>query len=390
LNAYTGIVPGISPMDFSTAAEHHRGHSRLECPAMKRAALTILLALAACAPQSQRPTLDSAAVAQERQNQERAAVENRRDQVIRLQSVTWRLATAAEPLCHDEMRGWVASVYTHSRADYAGLEESAERVLGLSDNLTVLGFPPNSPVSGLLRVGDQITDVDGVFVPLFADKPSWLAWHMQDDTDRPLKLKVIRGSDRLSIDLPMSKSCRYWSRIDWSEARVNAFADGKKITVTAGMMRFVQSDDELAFVTGHELAHNLRAHIDAMEGNQIGGMILGSVLDVFLAAGGVNTGGAFGRAGGNLAAGAYSQDFEAEADYVGLYISTIAGYDPDKALPFWRRMGAENPDSILHARSHPATPERFVALTATIKEIDAKKAAGLPLIPNEKSAEAGK
>ena len=46
---------------------------------------------------------------------------------------------------------------------------------------------------------------------------------------------------------------------------INAFADGKNIIVTAGLMRFVESDDELALIVGHELAHNTMEHIQKNE-----------------------------------------------------------------------------------------------------------------------------
>lgn len=41
---------------------------------------------------------------------------------------------------------------------------------------------------------------------------------------------------------------------------LNAWADGRNIVVTARMMRFAATDDELAFVVAHEMAHNLLGH----------------------------------------------------------------------------------------------------------------------------------
>ena len=41
-----------------------------------------------------------------------------------------------------------------------------------------------------------------------------------------------------------------------------AFADGTKVFLTRGMMRFAQSDEELALVVAHETAHNIMGHID--------------------------------------------------------------------------------------------------------------------------------
>ena len=112
---------------------------------------------------------------------------------------------------------------------------------------------------------------------------------------------------------------------------------------------------------------------------------LGSILDIaaqiFLK---IPTQGLFGSLGGN----AYSQDFEAEADYVGLYILAQAGGNIEEAPQFWRRMATLSPGAIQssHMSTHPATPERFVALEETVKEIRAKQRAGLPLTPNLKNA----
>jgi predicted Zn-dependent protease len=92
--------------------------------------------------------------------------------------------------------------------------------------------------------------------------------------------------------------------------------------------------------------------------------------------------------GGNLTAGAYSQEFEAEADYVGLYVIARAGYRIDDAANFWRRMAISSPGSVTMTGDHPATPERFVALQAAVKEIEAKTAQGQPLVPNEMASTA--
>ncbi len=90
--------------------------------------------------------------------------------------------------------------------------------------------------------------------------------------------------------------------------------------------------------------------------------------------------------GGRLTAGAYSQDFEAEADYVGLYVMARAGYDFHDAVTVWRRMAVNSPGAITMASDHPATSERFVALQAAIQEIDAKVAQGQKLLPNEQGS----
>ncbi len=136
------------------------------------------------------------------------------------------------------------------------------------------------------------------------------------------------------------------------------------------MMRFADTDVALATVVGHEIAHDLMGHIDKRRGNAAIGMLF----DLVFAGLGANTNGAFARMG----AGAFSREFEAEADYVGLYLEARAHYPIAKAPDFWRRMGALHPDHIKDSfqSDHPAAPARFVALEKTVAEIAAKEKGG--------------
>ncbi len=83
----------------------------------------------------------------------------------------------------------------------------------------------------------------------------------------------------------------------------------------------------------------------------------------------------------------FANEYSWEADYVGLYALALAGYDIERAPDFWRRMSTLDPDSIVFARSHPTTPERFLGLEQTAGEIQQKLTAGLPLTPEIKKAE---
>jgi predicted Zn-dependent protease len=158
---------------------------------------------------------------------------------------------------------------------------------------------------------------------------------------------------------------------------VNAYADGDRILVTRGMMRFAAEDQELALVIGHELGHNTMGHQSKKTTNAM----LGLAADLLAAAAKVNTQGAFSKMG----AQAYSQDIEREADYVGMYYLARSGYPIDGAAAFWRRMATEYPSTIRtsHSASHPATSERYLALDRTAVEIRGKDQSGLPLNPNK-------
>lgn len=68
-----------------------------------------------------------------------------------------------------------------------------------------------------------------------------------------------------------------------------------------------------------------------------------------------------------------------------MYILARAGEDYSHAANVWRHMATENPGSIKMASTHPTSAERFVRLEHTSEEIDQKKTAGRPLMPEMKS-----
>jgi predicted Zn-dependent protease len=162
-----------------------------------------------------------------------------------------------------------------------------------------------------------------------------------------------------------------------NNAMINAYADGQKVVVFSGMLKFVRSDDELAAILGHELAHNSQGHIKAKLGNTLLGALLFDIPVAILT--GVNP-----NLGSQVGANAYSQEFEAEADYVGLYFTARAGYDIENVADIWRRMGVENPGSITMGSTHPSSSVRFVGLEAGRDEIKKKRTEGLALLPEMK------
>ena len=186
------------------------------------------------------------------------------------------------------------------------------------------------------------------------------------------------------LGLPkLKRSCYYYFDILRNDD-LNARADGRSIIVNSGMIRFTENDDELAGILGHELAHNLMAHLDATRNNALAGGVVGLMVDAIAASQGVSTNGDFTRTGMEAGVLSYSIPFEQEADYIGLYIMARAGYNPARAPYLWRRMSLEYPDTIYSAKTHPSNAARFVALQKTIDEIAYKRKHRLPLLPDVK------
>ena len=126
-------------------------------------------------------------------------------------------------------------------------------------------------------------------------------------------------------------------------------------------------------------------HIEAKERNALLGGIFGALLDVATASvTGVPSQGENTASFMNSGAVMHSQDFEREADYVGMYILARANLDLENSPDVWRQMGQISPSAIAYASSHPSNAERFVRLSQTIEEIRQKRSMGLELLPEMK------
>lgn len=343
--------------------------------------LLIVFISAGCAGPTTRPAnLDPAAVQQEAQKQQEIALQDYMKHVARLQRVGMPILRNAVPLCKDKLN-WSAGIIFATAEDLPKeRREAAKAILGLDHGLEIIHVVEDGPAASAgLQVGDEIVSVNNVAPPASGQVTQrfseTLREQLKDGT--PAQFAVSRnGSQENAVVTPV-QVCDYPLNVVENDA-VNAFADGKSINMFTGMMRFVESDTELATVVGHELAHNAMGHITAQRINAIPGL----ALDILAALAGINTQGAFA----GMTSRAFSKEFEAEADYVGLYAVAMAGAEIDSVPNFWRRMGMTHPQSIENVfnASHPATPERFLHLDQVVTEIKNKQSQGMPLMPDLK------
>jgi len=344
--------------------------------------LLLPLAIGACAgPTTRRVEVDDALVAVEAKKQREIAFRSLMEDQNHLHEVSYPIMAGAAAFCGEEIRSSVGMYFANLSFFQEDYREAAANLYGLGDSPQITHVSSGSPADqGGLQSGDVLTAIGGTAVPTGDRAIAEIAemWEEKVRPGEPAVFTVLRGGSELQLEVTPLEVCDYPVLAVTSSA-VNAFADGEKIGITRGMLRFARDDRELAVVISHELAHNVMKHVGAQRQN----VLIGSVLDILASTViGVSTRGIFG----NAAAQAYSKEFEAEADYVGLYIMTEAGLEIDDAPYFWRRMAAEHPGSIKenHASTHPATPERFIAMEKTIEEIERKRSAGEPLTPSLK------
>ena len=153
------------------------------------------------------------------------------------------------------------------------------------------------------------------------------------------------------------------------------------------MMAFAKTDNQLATVLSHEYAHAIMAHPSKAGQNATVGGLLGLAVDTLANSQGMNTSGMFSKLGAQSAVMKYSQGFEKEADYIGMYILKRSGFNIDQAANLWRRMATLNPKGIYVGSSHPTTAERYLLLGKTASEIKTKQKNGQTLLPDFKPEE---
>lgn len=347
----------------------------------------LLVALAGCAtPQTRMPTVDFAAMQEETRKQREMVVEDYMNSYRRLQAVASKIVVSGTELCADKM-GPYYGLTAWSREDF-GKEwhDVVQSRFGVGDVASISSIAPGSAAEHAgMKNGDVVISVNGWTLPAGKGTVDKLMEKLaaEGKFGMPLELVVRRGAEEVKLSMMPGKACDFRVHLSPDDVK-NAYADGKNIVIYKGMMDFFRTDEEVALVVSHELAHNAMKHIDAKKTNAMVGGLVGLLLDVAAAAGGINTNGDFTRLGSNIGAGVYSVAFEQEADYVGLYFMASAGYKIDDAAGFWRRMATTNSKAITMKSSHPTTPERFIAIESAVDEIKQKIHNGQPLKPELK------
>jgi metalloendopeptidase OMA1, mitochondrial len=175
---------------------------------------------------------------------------------------------------------------------------------------------------------------------------------------RAIARKIAEAAEIESLQREINLRLRGY-RFEWEanviqDEKVNAFClPAGKIFVFTGILPVAgKDDDQLATVMSHEVAHALAHHAsERIAREQSGTGVLRSLK--------------------------YNRDQEAEADHIGVFLMTFAGYDPHKAVTFWERMhqkmgGQQKPEFL---SDHPSDEHRIEAMKAWVpKALAGKKA----------------
>jgi hypothetical protein len=295
------------------------------------------------------------------------------EQQARLDAVASPLLLKNAAICKKKTR-MILGLNAKTKYSYTeDFVEAAEWKLGFSDRLQVTHVMPGSGAekSGVRR-GDSLVRLDNREMPTGpnADREGAALMAAAAQGKSELMLTVKRDGRELVLKVPLSRVCDFSVELG-NATHVNAYSDGKRTLITAGMLDYVRSDAELAFVVAKEIAHNIVIRTPRS-----------NMTDA------IDTLRTFGAAPKSLQESKkirpYTQVMDATADKYSLYLLARAGYDIDGILPFWKRLAnqfpATQPDS--YTALHPSTAYRSSVIAAVSQVVKHHVKHRLPLVPH--------
>lgn len=151
---------------------------------------------------------------------------------------------------------------------------------------------------------------------------------------------------------------------------VNAFAmpGGKMVIYTGIIDRLKLSDDEIAAIIGHEMAHVLREHSRESVSQEL---LKSSSLSIISSIAGLGSvGDTLLQQAGELAFSLpFSRKMETEADIIGLELMARAGYNPEASVTLWEKMSSLGGSGASILSTHPAGPDRAAELQRQIPKV---------------------
>jgi len=157
--------------------------------------------------------------------------------------------------------------------------------------------------------------------------------------------------------------------------QINAFCmPGGKIVFYTGILKTLElTDDEVAMVMGHEIAHALREHARERMGKstvtsqaaRLGGALLSGWLGVD-----PRLTDTVAQQGANLLTLKFGREDESEADLVGMELAARAGFDPRAGVSLWQKMAANSKGAPPQWLStHPSNDTRIGEIEANLPKV---------------------
>ncbi|HZF43498.1 MAG TPA: M48 family metalloprotease [Sphingomonadaceae bacterium] len=276
-----------------------------------------------------------------------------RAQELRVASVAYRLSVAGRALCRGAMAGQPGfTMHGIEQYDVADRPVVAAG-FALGRHAGVMAVVAGSPADRAgLKADDQLVSVNGRVLSLAAadpgNRPTRAAVEQSEKiVSEEMKtgevtIRVLRAGGLRDVRFVPELGCV--TKVELVPGRqVNAWADGDRVVISAGIVEQCGTDADLALVIAHEIAHNLLGHSHKLARASGRSEVM--------------------RLRGSGAAA--MRQTEEEADRLAVVLASAASYDLARAEAFMARL-LENPDGANAAETHPAADRRLKLLGAAI------------------------
>ncbi|WP_293781078.1 M48 family metalloprotease [uncultured Oxalicibacterium sp.] len=293
----------------------------------------------------------------------------------RLYNISAPLLVDNAALCKSSARKLIGFT-AKNRYSYSEDYVDAATALGLEERLQVTGVLRNSGAAraGIMR-GDVLTAIENQPLPQGPNAERQAAAQLGPVVSKlsTVKISVSRKGSPLTLSVPLTAACGFGIELG-NVDNVNAYADGRRVLVTRGMLNFARNDTEVAYVLARELAHNALGHPTRQQMNATVGAIIDNMTRVNPDV---------SELSGMSGIKPMPQDMDVAADTVALYMLARAGYSIDGAASFWQRLATQYPASVVNGYTaiHPSTSARINTIQKITSEIKAKQAAKKALFP---------
>jgi Zn-dependent protease with chaperone function len=236
----------------------------------------------------------------------------------------------------------------HDLSLYDRAEQAdARAAFGLDDAPHILAVAAGSPAAAAgITPQDALVSIDGAPVPArTATAASFARVAAIDDAlaaaaaTGVLELGLVRDGVPRTVHLDLERGCA--SRFDVRASETgDAAADGHYIQITTGYAARADSDDALAIVLAHELAHNILGHRARLDSEHVQRGLPQM----------------FGRNA------RLTRETELEADRLSIRLVAAAGYSVDAAIAWRRKSWGTLEQTLFRSPTHPSASERLAAL----------------------------
>ena len=304
---------------------------------------------------------------EERKLQKKILLQEMLEASNRLQNISWKMLNKNARFCKKKTNFSYGVTYLSMldlpKEDHSlfmsifhkDTEKTLFKKYGLSNLPIVASVAENSPASRAnLLPGDKILKINNEATNNFR-----LKLHNALVNKPVLNLQVLRENKILNVVLQGKQICNYNIQ-PLPSGFPNAYADGKKIFITLAAIKLARTDDELAFLIGHELAHNLydfnsretsEAHTTAI--NYQDRPKIREFKNLFVWS---------------------SEKKEIKADIEAVRFAHEGGFDLKNINDYWRRLSVFNPELIEKSSNiYMGNAYRAALIKETISNIEKKE-----------------